>query len=144
MKSAIHTIDMHSLLGVELIHPLCNLARSMGVGIDSSTIITTTSSLSSSNDLTTSSEKDLSLCATLARLDLVSDQKESLHLFPSAAATLFLSDKWEKSIYLPQYEAYMNNEHCIQIALSKLFSTLYTLSTCNLGQFDIDQVIYYE
>lgn len=80
-----------------------------------------------------SEERDLALCAALTKTNLAGD-KEILNLFPAAAAALFVSDKWEKAHYLPRLEAFDNNEHCIQVALVKLFSCFFTLYSSNLGQ----------
>lgn len=78
-------------------------------------------------------ERDIALCAALTRTNLASD-KDVLNLFPIAAAALFVSEKWEKSHYLPRLEAFENNEHCIQFALAKLFSCFFTLYSSTLGQ----------
>lgn len=75
-----------------------------------------------------SDERDMALCSALLRLNLSTD-KEVLQLLPPMAAALFVCDKWEKSLYLPTHAAFENNEHCIQLALSKLFSSFFVLAS---------------
>jgi hypothetical protein len=87
-------------------------------------------------------DRDLDQCWTLARLDLASNShyKKELLLLPAATSALFVCDRWEKAavMYLPQFDAFQNNEHCIQVALSRLLPAFFVLSTCNLGQLNID------
>lgn len=73
-------------------------------------------------------EQDMALCSALLRMNFTSD-KEVLHLLPPMAAALFVCSKWEKSVYLPTHAAFESNEHCIQVALSKLFACFFTLSS---------------
>lgn len=75
---------------------------------------------------------DLALTAALSKLSAVAD-KEVLQLMPSLAAALFVCDKWERAVYLPRLGAFENNEHCIQVALSKLLGCFFLLSQTSLG-----------
>jgi hypothetical protein len=77
-------------------------------------------------------DRDLALTAALAKLNLTNN-KAVLYLLPAAAAALFVSDKWDHSAYLPKLEAFENNEHCIQIAASKLFSSFFALVNSPVG-----------
>lgn len=84
-------------------------------------------------DMGLSSEDcDLSLTASLCKLDILQD-KEVLFLLPNLAAALFASEKWERSQYLPSLEAFENNEHLIQRALIKLFDVFFTIAHTSLS-----------
>jgi hypothetical protein len=52
--------------------------------------------------------------------DEVQQKGIDLDLFAAAAACIFSSDKWARTTYLPQYEAFMANEHCSMLAISSL------------------------
>jgi hypothetical protein len=79
-----------------------------------------------------SEDCDLALAAALTKLNLSAD-KEVLQLLPTVAAALFVSDKWEKAVFLPKLSAFENNEHCVQVALVRLFSAFFLLSQTTLG-----------
>jgi len=131
LKAAVQSIQLSGVLSTELCTPLASLASSMGISSSGSTIL---SDRSSGGRAVT--DRDLDLCWALARLDLSSSYMEELLLLPAAASALFLCDKWEKAMYLPHLEAFQNNEHCIQVALSRLLPTFFVLSTSNLGQIN--------
>jgi hypothetical protein len=79
-----------------------------------------------------SEDCDLALAAALTKLNLSAD-RDMLDLLPVVAAALFVSDKWERAVYLPGLGAFENNEHCIQVALGRLFSSFFLLSQTPLG-----------
>lgn len=138
LKAAVQSVQVNGVLGTELCTPLASLASSMGISSSSSTILCDREAMGGR----TVADRDLDLCWALARLDLASNShyKEELLLLPAAASALFVCDRWEKAavMYLPQFEAFQNNEHCIQVALSRLLPAFFVLSTCNLGQLNID------
>lgn len=138
LKAAVQSVHLSGVLSTELCAPLVSLASSMGIASSSSTILCDREATMGGGRAV--ADRDLDLCWTLARLDLASNYKEELLLLPAAASALFVCDKWEKAaaMYLPQFEAFQNNEHCIQVALSRLLPAFFVLSTCNLGQLHID------
>lgn len=75
---------------------------------------------------------DLALAAALTKLDLSADP-DVLDLLPVVAAALFVSEKWERTSYLSTLGAFENNEHCIQMALTRLFTAFFLLRHTALG-----------
>lgn len=134
LKAAVQSVHLGGVLSTELCAPLASLASSMGISSSSSTILCDREAAMGGRAV---ADRDLDLCWALARLDLASSShyKEELLLLPAAASALFVCDRWEKAgaMYLPQFEAFQNNEHCIQVALSRLLPVFFVLSTCNLG-----------
>jgi hypothetical protein len=50
-------------------------------------------------------------------------------LLPMVGTLMYFSEHWKKSQFLPQYDVFWNNEHCVQIALNKLFITCFGKET---------------
>ena len=109
LSSAVSSLDTYAEPSLAL--PLVCIASDMGIE---------------------SADSDLALTAALMKLDLGND-KEVLHLLPCVAAAVFVSEKWERSNYLPKLCAFENNEHCIQDALVKLFGSFFILSQTSLS-----------
>jgi hypothetical protein len=72
-------------------------------------------------------ELDLSLFAFVSQLKLKPEDIQALRLFPVAAASLFVSEQWTRSAFIPQVEAFNDNEHAMQFATAKLMTCFYSL-----------------
>ena len=84
-------------------------------------------------------ECDLALVTFLNQMNLKPEELQALTLFPTAAAALFVSDRWLKSVYIPPIEAFGDNEHIIPFATAKLsvcFHALITLHDVQAKSFE--------
>lgn len=88
-------------------------------------------------------EIDLSLVSFFNQMNLKPEELQILTLFPSAAAALFVSDRWLKSIYIAPIEAFGDNEHIISFTTAKLSMCFHALiSLHDIQPKSIDSSIY--
>lgn len=74
-------------------------------------------------------EIDLSLLSFVNQMNLKPEELQILTLFPTAAAALFVSDRWLKSVYIPPIEAFGDNEHIVPFATAKIAMCFHALLT---------------
>jgi hypothetical protein len=89
-----------------------------------------------------SSNFDLSLTASIFKFGFTAEEIELLRLFPVAAACSFFSSKWSKAEYIPELEAFANNEHCMQFAYAKLFLAFFSITTTYSRIADESQLFF--
>mmetsp|Transcript_17413 Transcript_17413/g.29193 ORF Transcript_17413/g.29193 Transcript_17413/m.29193 type:complete len:313 (-) Transcript_17413:599-1537(-) len=121
VEEAVRALDFYS--DAELGTPLACLAADLGI---------TGTAGAGGGAANGAEDRDVALCAALARLNLAAE-KDALMLFPIAIAALFVAPQWQKSVYLPKLEAFSNNEHLIQLALWKLSSSFFILAGAAAG-----------
>ena len=83
------------------------------------------------HDCGTINQVDLALAQSLAPYVGIPSDRGIWSLLPVLGTMTFLHTNWKKSSYIIQYESFRNNEHCIQLALSKLFICCYGKETIN-------------
>lgn len=70
---------------------------------------------------------DIPLIQSLSPVFITQTTENIWKLFPIAAASIFISDKWESAHYVFAYDVYDKNEHCIMIAVAKLLMCMSTI-----------------
>lgn len=70
---------------------------------------------------------DIPLIQSLSPVFNASTAENIWKLFPVAAASIFMSDKWESAQYVFAYDAYDKNEHCMMSSIAKLLMCMSTI-----------------
>jgi hypothetical protein len=70
---------------------------------------------------------DLALATALSMVDLTTMQQQALYThLPAMCAAVFISDRWAQSVFMPEVDAFENNEQCMQLAISQLLFIMFT------------------